>query len=116
MKTIIYSKITNLPCGEGADGSTPQYEILRSAIPSFGGKEEDYGFIEADEKTYKKLSDYHFTIVDGEIVFGEKKIKEDQPQEPTPEERIKALEEERLGLQLALAESIEKQEIDKINN
>lgn len=43
------------------------------------------------------------------LVFGE-------PRDPTPEERIKALEEERLGLQLALAESIEKQEIDKINN
>ncbi|MEH7522025.1 hypothetical protein V7149_01880 [Bacillus sp. JJ1503] len=38
------------------------------------------------------------------------------PKVPTSEERIKALEEERLGLQLALAESIEKQEIDKINN
>jgi hypothetical protein len=79
MKIIIYSKLTNLPCGEVLEGDTPKNEINRSAIPSFGGTEEDYSFIEANQETYKKLSDYHFTIIDGEINFGSLKEKIDSP-------------------------------------
>ena len=38
------------------------------------------------------------------------------PKSPTTEEKIAQLEQEKLVLQLALAEAIEKQETDKINN
>ncbi|MEH7389664.1 hypothetical protein [Bacillus sp. JJ1474] len=88
MKTIVYSKITNLPCGEVLEGDTPQDEILRSAIPSFGGTESDYDYIEVSEEVYKKFSKYEFTIVNGEIVFGNEKVNDDQPAEPSPLEKL----------------------------
>lgn len=100
MKTIVYSRITNLPCGEVLDGDTPQNEIKRSAIPSFGGTEEDYSFIELDEETYNKLSDYMFTIVDREIVLGDKKVNEETINEPSDIEKLK---EENLTLMDATA-------------
>ncbi|WP_313803630.1 hypothetical protein [Cytobacillus sp.] len=90
---------------------------IEHVVKTHGGVKEDYSEIRlVDETIIQKTVTHEFTIVNGEIVFGAEKVIEAPPKEPTPDERIKALEEERLGLQLALAESIEKQEIDKINN
>ncbi|MGN7402724.1 hypothetical protein ACTHO0_22985 [Cytobacillus praedii] len=100
MKTIVYNIHTSMPCGEVLPNDTPENEIIRNAIPNFGGTEPDYSFIEVDEETYKKLSDYHFTIVDGEIVLGDKKVIEDPPNEPSDIEKLK---EENLTLMDATA-------------
>lgn len=83
MKTIIFSRLTNLPCGEVLPNDTPANEIIKNVIPNFGGTEQDYSFITVDEETHKKLSEYHFTIVDGEVVFGNLKEKNDLPSEPS---------------------------------
>ncbi|WP_419392873.1 hypothetical protein [Cytobacillus praedii] len=90
---------------------------LNRIVDHCGGVKGDYGLLWVkDENIINKTYTHEFTIQDGKIVFGVEKVVDDSPKKPTPEERIKALEEERLYLQLALAESIEKQEIDKINN
>jgi hypothetical protein len=123
MELIIYRKSDGRPLAQ--EGITSFYtqdtydstHIYEHIIEKFKGEKEDYSEIWLeDELIIQKTFTHEYTIQNDELVFGEEKTFEDAPQVPTPEERIKALEEERLYLQLALAESIEKQEIDKVNN
>lgn len=92
--------------------TTKMYEEIVSQL---GGVKSDYSevWIE-DEEDINKTFTHDFTIQNGKVVFGtEKPIPEPEPQPPS---EIELLQQENLTLQLALAETIEKQETDKINN
>lgn len=123
MELIIYRKSDGQPLVQEGISSLFTKETYDSTnnydhvILKDNGTKEDYAEIWVEDiATIQKTITHEFTIQNGEIVFGAEKIIEESPNVPTPEERIKALEKERLGLQLALAESIEKQENDKVNN
>lgn len=83
MKTIVYNIHTNLPCGEVLDGDSPKNEIIRNAIPNFGGTEKDYSYIEVSGEDYEKFSKYEFSIVDGQIVFSAEKVIVEPLKEPS---------------------------------
>lgn len=92
--------------------------LIDSLVEQLGGTEEDYGVFrlhdEENKEIVEKTFTHDYTIQNGEIVFGaEEIIPEPEPQPPT---EIELLKQENLALQLALAETIEKQETDKINN
>lgn len=85
MKTIVYNVNTCLPAGEVLSGMSVLDEIEKNAIPNFGGTVEDYKAIELTEEEYEKIGEYTFTIVDGKIVFGDKKPTEPElPKPPSP--------------------------------
>ena len=92
--------------------------LVASLVTQLGGVPSDYGIFRLhdinDLETVAKTSTHSFKIVNNKIEFGVEIVKPEPEQRPPTE--IEILQQENLILQLALAETIEKQEIDKINN
>ncbi|MBY0122142.1 hypothetical protein [Bacillus sp. S/N-304-OC-R1] len=123
MHLIIYKKSNGEPLLQETISSFFTTELFNTkdsyeyVVKHFGGKNEEYSEIWLDdETTIQKTYTHEFKVQNGEIVFGNERIIEEPPREPTSGERIELLEQEKLTLQLALAETIEKQEMDKISN
>ena len=92
--------------------------LVNYVVSQFGGNKDDYGLFRLhdieDAETVNKTFTHEYTIQDGQVVFGAEIILPEP--EPRPPSELELLKQENMTLQIALAETIEKQETDKINN
>lgn len=102
MFLIIYQKSDGQPVLQESISSflTPDsYDMSLSyghVIRHLGGSKEDYGDLWVSDNTdIQKTFTHEFTILDGEIVFGDEKVSEESPQEPT---EIEVLQQENVLL------------------
>lgn len=83
---VVYNKSTLACVGTVASGMTVGQELELNVIPNFGGVAEDYDFIETSEDLF------HLELINDVVT-----VVTDIPQviipQPTPEERLSALEE-----------------------
>jgi hypothetical protein len=86
---LIYRIEDSWPVGVATDSAAIDYEIKRSVIPSFGGIESDYSYIELPDDEYAKTRLHEFTIQNGEIIFGEEKVIEEPPKELSEVEKLR---------------------------
>jgi hypothetical protein len=77
-------------------------------INKHGGEEADYDikFVE-DVEVFTKMLTHEFIVVDGEIIFGDKKVFEEPPQPPSVDEKIESLQTENVTTMIALTELYE---------
>jgi hypothetical protein len=84
-KPLIQETISSFLTKETYD-SNRNYEHV---VSNFGGTKDDYSEIwVSDKEIEKKTKTHEFTVVNGEIVFGEEKVIEEPPREPTEIEKL----------------------------
>ncbi|MFO1444066.1 hypothetical protein KDN24_12810 [Bacillus sp. Bva_UNVM-123] len=85
---IIYNKAKLKIVSTVASNETIEEVIEKDAIRNFGGKIDDYASIELTVEEVAKTSTHEFTIVNGQIVFGDEKVIEEPPKEPSEVELL----------------------------
>jgi hypothetical protein len=95
-KPLLHERISSFLTKETYN---PSYNF-EHIVKNHGGTKEDYDILWFDDVD-PKIYTHEFTIQNGEVVFGEEKVIEEptKPQ-PTPEERLKSLEDAVLFLSL----------------
>lgn len=107
MNRFVYNKSTLQIVGKLYPHIPLDVELGLNVFPNYGGTKNDYAVIETDIEMPILI------MQSGEILAIERPVPEPEPQPPS---EIEVLKQENAVLQLAIAETIEKQEVDKINN